>query len=112
MFVPGVLFSSGRVDITSGNGQAADFRGPGGFGFMNDGTLAVDTAAPSGSRFIKGFLVNSSGAVFGTTTPNASDTWIEGVRVSSAGAIVFEAAAATGYASGNPVTSNGRFGTA
>lgn len=109
MLAPGCTFSSGRVTVTAGAGTVPDFRGPGGIGFMNNGSLAIDTNAPAGTSFIKGFRISAAGALYGTTTPSGTDVWIEGIRVSSLGQIVYESAAAAGYASGNPVTSNGRF---
>lgn len=109
MLVPGVIFSSGRVDITSGAAQTPDFINQG-FGFMNDGTLAVDTNAPSGGAFYKGFAMSSSGAVFGTTARSGTDVFHEGIRRTTTGQLVFESAAATNYSSRNPTTSNDAFG--
>lgn len=109
MLVPGLVYSSGRVDITAGAGQAPNFFNQG-FGFMNDGSLAVDTNAPAGSVYVKGFRISASGAVYGTTSRNASDVYEEGIRRATSGAIVYEVAAATGYSSRNPVTSNNAFG--
>lgn len=109
MLVPGVVFTSGRVDITAGAAQTPDFFNQG-FGFMNDGSLAVDTDAPSGSVYVKGFRMSSNGALYGTTSRNADDVYAEGIRRATSGAIVYESAAATGYSSRNPVTSNNAFG--
>jgi leucyl aminopeptidase (aminopeptidase T) len=108
MLVPGMPFSSSRVDITAGAAQAPDFFNQG-FGFMNDGTLAVDTNVPAGSNFTKGIRQSAAGAVYGTTTAAGTDLWLEGIRITTLGQIVYESAAATGFASGNPITSNGRF---
>lgn len=109
MLTPGLLFSSGRVDITAGAGQTPDFIS-GGFGFMNDGSLAIDTDAAAGTLYVKGIRVNAAtGAAYGTTSSNASDLHIEGIRISADGAIVYESAAVDHFASGNPVTANGRF---
>lgn len=109
MLVPGMTYVSGRVDITAGAGQTPDFINQG-FGFMNDGSLAVDTNAPSGTNYVKGFRTNANGAVYGTTSRNATDVYEEGVRRATTGALVYELAAATGYSSRNPVTSNNAFG--
>lgn len=109
MLVPGMTYVSGRVDITAGAGQTPDFINQG-FGFMNDGSLAVDTNAAAGTNYVKGFRVASNGAVYGTTSRNASDVYEEGIRRATSGALVYELAAATGYSSGNPVTSNNAFG--
>jgi hypothetical protein len=108
MLVPGVVFTSGRVDITAGPGQTPDFINQG-FGFMNDGSLAVDTDAPSGGAFYKGFHMSDSGAVFGTTTRAGTDDFHEGIRRTTDGQLVYESAAAVEYSSRNPVTSNNAF---
>lgn len=108
MFAPGMKFTSGRVDTTIGAGTAADFINEG-IGFMNNGDLAIDTDAPSGSNFKGGIRLNSTGAVYGTTSTAGTDVYVEGLRVSSSGQLVYESAAATSYFNGNPYTSNGRF---
>ncbi len=110
MLTPGLVFSSGRVDITVGAGQAPDVMNQG-LGFMNDGSLAVNTSAPSGTNYMAGLRLSAAGAVYGTTSTAGSDVWIGGVRVSASGQLVYEAAAATAYNNGNPLTSNGRFAT-
>jgi hypothetical protein len=109
MLVPGMVYSSGRVDITAGAGQTPDYISQG-FGFMNDGSLAVDTDAPTGSNYTKGFRQSAVGALYGTTSRNATDVYDEGIRRSTSGQIVYELAAATAYSSRNPVTSNNAFG--
>ena len=110
MLVSGLVFTGGRVFIEAGAGQVPDFIS-GGFGFMDSANaLAVDTDAPAGSVYVKGFRMSPNGAVYGTTTPDDADVYHEGIRRSTAGQIVYEAAAASTYSSRNPVTSNGRFG--
>lgn len=78
---------------------------------MNDGSLAVDTDVPAGSTFCKGFRLNASGAVYGTTTPTGSEQYIEGIPVTPSGQLLYEAAATVTFASGNPMTANGRLAT-
>ncbi len=109
MLVPGLVFTSGRVDITAGAAQTPDFINQG-FGFMDDGSLAVDTDAVDGNDYYKGFRMSAAGAVYGTTSRNASDVYHEGIRRSTSGQLVYESAAATAYSSRNPVTSNNAFG--
>lgn len=112
MLVPGVIFSAvRRVDITAGAGQTPDFINQG-FGFMNDGTLAVDTNAPSSGIYYKGYQMNASGAVHGTTTQSATDVYHEGVRRTTIGQLVYEFAAVglNSFSSRNPVTANNAFG--
>lgn len=109
MIVPGSVFTSGRLDITAGAGQTPNFFNQG-FGFMNDGSLAVDTNVPTGSFFTKGLRQSAAGALYGTTSSSSNDLYLEGVRISPSGQIVYESAAATGYSSRNPVTANSRLG--
>jgi hypothetical protein len=103
-----MVFVNARVNISAGLAKVAD-RIVEGIGRMNDGSLAIDTAAPSGSNYSRGFRLNSSGAIFGTTATAGTDQWIEGLRVSSLGQLVYEVAASTSFVNGNPLTANGRF---
>ncbi len=101
--------ATGSVNATIGAATAADRQGQGGFGFMNNGDLAIDTDAPAGSTYVKGIRLNTSGALYGTTATNVTDVWLEGIRISVSGQLVYEIAAATGYTSRNPITANGIF---
>lgn len=111
MFAPGSVFSSGRVDITASAGNVPSFLNQG-VGFEADGSLCVDTDAPSGDNYKAGIRLSSAGAVYGTTSTAGSDVWVEGIRVSALGQLIYEAAAATAFQNGNPQTSNGRFASA
>jgi hypothetical protein len=109
MLTPGLTFGTGaRVAATIGAGTTPDFSS-GGFGFMNGGNLAIDTNAPSGAIYEKGLRLSAVGALYGTTTQSGTDAWIEGIRISSLGQIVYESANAANFASGNPVTAAGNF---
>jgi hypothetical protein len=109
MLVPGLTFGAGsRVAATIGPGTTPDYISQG-IGFMNNGNLAIDTNAPTGSNFCKGFILSPSGAVYGKTGQLATDSWVEGVRVSALGQIVYESADAANFASGNPITAAGNF---
>jgi hypothetical protein len=104
MLVPGVLFTAaGRVRITTSIGQVADFINQG-FGFMNDGTLAVDAGPPAGEIYCKGFRLNASGAVYGTGAALATDVFQEGLRRGIGGDIAVESSDPVGFTSGNPIT--------
>jgi hypothetical protein len=108
MLVPGLTFGAGgRCAATIGAATAATEVDQG-FGFIG-ANLAIDTDAPAGSTFNKGFRLNATGAVYGTTSQTATDQWVEGIRVSAIGQIVYESADAVTFASGNPVTANGNF---
>lgn len=110
MLVPGMTFTAaGRTNATIGAATAANFQGQGGFGFMANGNLAIDTNAPAGTTYVKGIRLNSSGALYGTTTQSGTDAWVEGIRVTSIGQIVYQSANPANFASGNPITATGSF---
>lgn len=108
MIAPGAVFSSGRVTITVGAGQTPD-RIVQGIGRMNDGSLAVDSNAPTGSNYCGGFRMSAAGAIYGTTSTAGSDVWVQGVRTSSAGQLIYQNAAAVTFQNGNPQTASGLF---
>lgn len=111
MLIPGMVFGAGgRIAATIGLAQVAD-QILQGFGFMNNGNLALDTAVvPAPVSFTKGIAQNASGAAFAIiATQAATDTFVEGIRVSVLGQIVIESADAAGFASGNPITAAGNF---
>lgn len=99
---PGMKFDgSGRIVTTSGAGQVADFINQGA-GFMNDGSLAIDTNAPAATpTFINGFAVNASGAMHGKTGTLGTDIFMEGVRISVLGQVVYGTTVAVAFNNGN-----------
>lgn len=104
-----MTFTGTQVTVARSLGQVAALILQG-FGFLADGvTLALDTTAvPSPPpSMTKGVAQNASGAAYCVTAQNATDSWINGVRVSAAGAIVVEVNSATSFSSGNPITANG-----
>jgi hypothetical protein len=106
-----MIFGAGsRIAATIGLGTAAA-QILQGFGFMANGNLALDTTVvPVPISFTKGIAQNASGAAFAIiATQQATDTFIEGIRVSALGQIVIESADAAGFASGNPITAAGNF---
>lgn len=109
MLCPELTFTaSGRVNATIGPTTAAISQAQGGFGFIGQ-NLAIDTDAPAGNSFVKGFRLNSTGALYGTTVQSATDSWVEGIRVSALGQIVYESADPVTFSSGNPITAAGNF---
>ncbi len=112
MLAPGIALSSGRYDITASAAPTATAWFQGGFGKGANDVLLVDTNAPAGSLWIKGFRVNATGCIYGTTSTAGTDIWVSGLRCSSAGAIVYEVAAAVAAVNGDPVTANGRLAVA
>ncbi len=108
MLVPGLLFSSGRVVITAGVGQVPDYINQG-LGFMNDGSLAVDTDTPAGSNYRAGFYISAAGAIYGVeeAASNPSHS-IQGLLVEANGRLIYDAAMAIeAVVNGNPVDSDG-----
>lgn len=109
---PGMSFSAaGRINVTAGAATAPAVISNG-VGFMADGTLAIDTDAPAGNRYDAGFRLSSAGAIYGTTSPNADDVLLGGLRITQTGAVVYEAAASVLVVNGNPITANGRLAVA
>jgi len=107
VIAPGVVCRvDGTYPVTVGLNQVAD-RINEGLGLMNNGSLAIDTAAPSGSLYDRGMRQNSSGALFGTTTVSGSDIFIEGVRFTSGGVLVYQLATPDTFVNGNPIKTNG-----
>jgi hypothetical protein len=109
MLCPGLLFTEDRVTATVGAGQTPDYRNAG-FGFMNNGSLAVDTNAAAGSTYYNGFRMSANGAVYGVASGTIAN-WIEGVPVTADGAICYEGVASVRFTSGNPITANGFLAT-
>jgi hypothetical protein len=79
-----------------------------GFGYTADDRLVINTSDDP-DEFVKGVGVLESGAVCATTTTGATDTFIEGVRVTAAGKLTYEDSGTVDHTtSGNPCASNGR----
>lgn len=109
MLCPGMTFTAaGRTNATIGATTVATSQNQGGFGFIG-ANLAIDTDAPAGNTLVKGFRLNASGALYGTTVQAGTDSWVEGIRVSALGQIVYESANPVSFSSGNPVTAAGNF---
>jgi hypothetical protein len=109
VIVPGLTFGAGsRVAATIGAGTTADFINQG-VGFMNGGNLAIDTNVPAVGVYDGGIAQNASGAIHGTTVQAATDVWVQGVRVSALGQLIYESADAATFSSGNPITAAGNF---
>lgn len=97
-----------QIQTTQGAGQTADFIS-GGIGFLNTGRIPLDTNVPAANaNFDQGIAQNASGAYHMTVTPNASDVWIAGVRVSALGQLVVQTAAVTDFSNGQGYTASGR----
>ncbi len=108
MLFPAVSLSAAdRVRIADG-GVVHHINGA--FAYTSTDQLVTDSVN-SPQNFIKGVGIRNTGAVCTTTATNASDTWIEGVRVDSAGRLVIADAAPQAYTSGNPVRTTGALAT-
>lgn len=104
---PGQKFDgSGRIVTTSGAGQVANFINQG-YGFLNDGSLAIDTNAPAANpTFVNGIAVNASGAIHGKTATLGTDVFLEGVRVSILGQVCYGTTVAIGFQNGNGIVAS------
>lgn len=95
--------ASGRIVTTSGAGQVADFINQG-IGFLNDGSVAVDTNAPAANpTFVNGIAVNASGALHGKTATLGTDVFLEGIRVSVLGQVCYGTTVPVSFQNGNGV---------
>jgi len=109
VIVPGLTFTAaGRTKATIGAGTVPNYISQG-FGFNTGDLLSIDTNAPAGTTYEKGFRISAAGALYGTTVQSASDSWVEGVRVTALGQVVYESANPTNFSSGNPITAAGNF---
>jgi hypothetical protein len=111
MLVGSMRFFTGglRVFAAIGSAPSVSFIGQG-FGFFSSGgAICIDTDPPSTTLYNKGFRVNLSGAIYGTTVQSATDVWFEGLRRSALGQIIYESADAAYFVNGNPITAAGNF---
>lgn len=107
MLSPGATLSAtGRLFATIGVGVVPDFINQG-IGYKANGSVCLDTAAPSGGLFDDGLAMNLAGSLYATLTPAGTDTYVSGLRVSNLGQLVIESADATTYSNGNGITAAG-----
>jgi|SRR5882724_5957987 len=109
MLAPGaVLGANGRLFATIGANTLPDFFNEG-IGFMNNGSVAMDTNTNNTFRYSGGFAINLAGALFVTITSDPSDIYINGLRISiiDNGALVVESANAASFSNGNGITAAG-----
>lgn len=103
MLFPGSTQTAGRTHAALGGTVTAI---AGGFGYNSSGRLVFNTDdAPQ--SFIKGIGVRTDGAVCATTSTDDSDTYIEGVRVTAAGKLVYAEGAVQHFTSGNGCRTTG-----
>lgn len=104
MLVPGLSFSAaGRVQITTGSGIVPNFFNQG-FGFMNDGSLAIDGGVPTGNFYTSGFRQTATGALYGIDLVNL---YIEGIPIGTDGVIGIQELDPVAFSNGMPLTVNG-----
>lgn len=111
MLVPGWAINGGLSVIATAGPAVVVSHINQGFGFttgLGGRVLAIDTDSPAGDAYYKGFRMNpTSGAVYGTTTTAVDDVFIEGIRVTTAGQLVYEDSIAASFNSGNPLAAGG-----
>lgn len=109
MLAPGaVLSATGRLFATIGANTLPDFFNEG-VGFMNNGSVAMDSNVANSPSYAGGVSRNLAGALFVTTTTDPTDVYVNGLRVSviDNGAIIIESADATSFSNGNGITAAG-----
>lgn len=107
MLAPGMTVNaSGRISVTMGAGTVPAFFNEG-WGFMANGSLALDTDAPTGDVWQRGFRKSPAGALYANTVTAGSDVYIDGLRVSTGGRLRVEAANGASYVNGTPLTAAG-----
>lgn len=107
MLAPGsTLSAAGRLFATIGIGVVPDFVNQG-VGYKANGSVCLDTAAPSAGLFANGYTSNVAGSLYATTAQNASDVYVNGLRTSALGQICIESADAVTFSNGNGITAAG-----
>ena len=90
MLAPGIEFDpDGRVYAQVGSAVTPAAINQG-VGFSSLGQLCIDTDAPSGSFYKAGIRLSASGAIYGTSALSPDDIYIEGLRVSVLGQLVYD----------------------
>lgn len=106
MIVAGVTLSDQEVLATIAEDAAPDLIKDG-IGLMDDGSLAIDTAAPAGEIYVKGFRVSPLGAVYGEDGGTPVN-FLQGVAVNASGAVCYVLDDAPDvFVNGNPVLHTG-----
>lgn len=109
MLVPGLTFlPDGRMDVAAGLGQAPDFINQG-FGFMNNGALALDTGPMSGNFYVRGFRISPLGALYAIDEAiSVPSHFIDGLLVEASGRLIFDLLLGVDhFVNGNPVSVTG-----
>lgn len=90
MLMPGQTYDAAdRVKFTSSAGQASTLINNG-FGVSSAGRIHGDTNAPGASAvFNGGFAFNTSGTLHVTASVTGTDLFVNGYRISLAGALVY-----------------------
>lgn len=107
MIAPGCAVeanSSLSITVGAANVPAAIQNG---MGFESDGSLCGDTGAPAGSFYCGGFRMSAAGALYVKDATDSSDIFIQGVRCSTLGQVIYEASAPNNYQNGNPQETDG-----
>jgi hypothetical protein len=101
-----------RVVASVAPGIVPDFFNNG-VGFMNDGSIAIDDAAPAGDHYFAGYRRSAAGALHGVDflLDNSPVAYIQGLPVAVGGVLIFNLLVAHDvYVNGNPVRNNSNAG--
>lgn len=111
MLVPGMVYNvAGSVTVTTGAAITPDFINQG-FGFMNNGSLALDLDPPVGDFYVKGFRVSAAGAIYALQIPSTGG-FHEGIYRNEDGRLVYDVANPVTFTSRNPISVNDLFAVA
>ena len=98
--------SAGRLNAVASAGPTPT-QICGGYGFDASANLLIDTNAVAGVIGDAGVRLSASGAIYGTTTTAATDVFVNGLRFSNSGQLVYVQANPTVVQNGNPFDNNG-----
>jgi hypothetical protein len=107
MLAPGSTYTSaGRLNATLTLGPTVSYIAQG-IAYDAAGNVLLDSTAVSGSNQYAKLARNATGAIFGTTSVNASDVIAGGLRISSTGQLVVVQGNPVVNENGNPLSTNG-----
>lgn len=107
MLAPGCSFTAaGRLNALASAGPTA-IVAQGGIGFDAAGNVLIDTNAVAGTKVDQGIAVNATNCLYGTTTAAGTDFFVNGLRLSATGQLVYAQANPALVSNGNPLSATG-----
>lgn len=103
----GTFTAAGRFNAVASAGPTPSVF-VGGLGFDTGVNLLIDTnAVAANTNRDQGIAQSAAGAIYGSTTVTATDVIVNGMRVSTTGALIYVQANPTQIVNGNPFDANG-----